>query len=62
MNRFWRGMFAGMLLGTAVGMWLLPGVGMESRDKVVETTRGLADRAERMVNRRRAQMMDMMDK
>lgn len=62
MNRFWRGMLTGMLLGTAVGMWLLPQVGMDSRDRVMETTRSLADRAERIFNRRRAQMMEAIDK
>ncbi|MDP2871790.1 MAG: YtxH domain-containing protein [Bacillota bacterium] len=62
MNRFWRGMFAGMLLGTAVGMWLLPQMGMDSRERVMETTRGLANRAERMFQRRKAEMMDVMDK
>jgi hypothetical protein len=55
-------MFTGMLLGTAVGMWLLPQMGMDSRDRLMDTTRSLADRAERVFSRGRAEMMEAMDK
>lgn len=60
-NRFWRGMLAGMFVGAAVGVWLAPQLGGDGRDTLAAATRGLADRAERMLRRGRTQAERAMD-
>ncbi len=63
MNRFWRGMLTGVFVGAAVGMWLGPHVlDGDGRDSMVQAAREVADRAERIFRRGKAEMSEAMSK
>lgn len=61
MNRFWRGMLTGVVVGTAMGMWLAPMLDDERRGEMMAMTRGLADRAERVFRRGKHRMEEMVE-
>lgn len=62
MNRFWRGMMMGVLLGTAVGIWLGPQINADTRDSLMHAARDLAGRAERVWHRGKSEVQEAMRK
>ena len=59
-NRFWRGMVTGMLVGMAVGVLLVPQMG-DTRDALMDATRNLADRAGRVLRRSSEEVKEAME-
>jgi hypothetical protein len=56
-------MLTGVFVGAAVGMWLGPHVlDNDGRDNMVQMARDVADRAERMFRRGKAEMSEAMSK
>lgn len=59
-NRFWRGMVTGMLVGMAMGVLLVPQMG-DTRDALMDATRNLADRAGRVLRRSSEEVREAME-
>jgi len=60
-NRFWRGMITGMLMGMAVGVLLVPQMG-DTRDALMDATRSIADRAGRVLRRSSSDLKEAMQR
>lgn len=60
MNRFWRGMITGMLMGMAVSMMLAPQMS-DTREALMDATRELAGRAGHVLRRSKSEIKEAMD-
>ncbi|MEW6724619.1 MAG: YtxH domain-containing protein [Bacillota bacterium] len=61
-NGFWRGVIAGSLIGTALGMLVVPHLATETRDRLFQTSKRWKVEAGRAMKRGAREVAEAVDK